>query len=68
MFYNLHRDAIIGYKKLSDADLGISNTSHQTHIGLYGDTLNFISNYYQESSAQLIFDNIISLSEVLKFV
>lgn len=56
MFYNLHRAAIIGYKKLSLADLGISATSHQTHIGLYGDTLNFVENYYQESSAQLIYE------------
>ena len=56
MFYNLHREAVIGYKKLSTADLGISNTSHQTHIGLYGDTLNFIEKYYQESSAQLIYE------------
>lgn len=55
MFYNLHRDAVIGYKILSDADLGIRLTSHQTHIGLYGDTLDFITNYYQEASAQLIY-------------
>lgn len=57
MFFKLHPQSIIGYKKLSDADLGISPTSHQTHIGLYGDTLDFITNYYQESSAQLIYNN-----------
>ena len=57
MFYNLHSEAIIGYKKLSDADLGIRKTSNQTHIGLYADTLNFITNYSQESSAQLIYND-----------
>ena len=56
MFYNLHREAVIGYKKLSKADLGTSLTSHLTHIGLYGDTLGFIENYYQKSSAQLIYE------------
>ncbi|HIP13743.1 MAG TPA: DUF3883 domain-containing protein [Arcobacter sp.] len=55
MFYNLHRNAVIGYKKLSPSDLGTSSTSNQTHIGLYEDTLNFITNYYQEASAQLIY-------------
>ena len=29
-----HRNAVIGIKKLSQADLGSSRTSHQTHIGL----------------------------------
>ena len=29
----------IGLKKLSNADLGLGETSRQTHIGLYGDVL-----------------------------
>ncbi len=57
MFFNLHDNAVIGYKKLSDADLGRSQTSNQTHIGLYEETLNFITNYQQESSAQLIYES-----------
>lgn len=32
----------IGLKKLSDADLGISGTSKQTHIGLYNEVLKFL--------------------------
>lgn len=32
----------IGLKKLSNADLGTSNTSRQTHIGLYNDVLQFL--------------------------
>lgn len=32
----------IGLKKLSNADLGTSETSRQTHIGLYNDVLQFL--------------------------
>ena len=32
----------IGLKKLSNADLGLGETSRQTHIGLYGDVLKFL--------------------------
>lgn len=32
----------IGLKKLSNADLGTSDTSRQTHIGLYNDVLQFL--------------------------
>ena len=36
MFFTLHSEHKIGYKKLSDADLGLTEgRSHQTHIGLY---------------------------------
>lgn len=65
MFYNLHRDAHIGYKHLSDADLGLS-TGHTTHIGLLENTLEFIPNYSQEASAQLIYnDEIIQVIDFL---
>lgn len=33
----------IGLKELSSADLGTSGTSNQTHIGLYNDVLQFLS-------------------------
>jgi len=62
MFYNLHRDAIIGYKKLSEADLGIS-TGNQTHIGLFENTFEFISSYHQLSTSQLIYNNSIIETE-----
>ena len=35
MFFTLHSERKIGYKKLSEADLGLNETSHQTHIGLF---------------------------------
>ena len=44
MFFELHDEKKIGYKKLSAADLGISPTSHQTHIGLSESVLKFMAN------------------------
>lgn len=41
-----HRKAIIGLKKLSLADLGISDKSHQTHIGLFENSLTCIDNLH----------------------
>lgn len=37
-----HKNAVIGIKKLSEADLGLSNNSHQTHIGLFENSLTCI--------------------------
>lgn len=56
MFFKLHSENIIGYKKLSDADLG-RGTSHQTHIGLYGNILTFLSDQRVEEEAMFIYDN-----------
>lgn len=42
MFFELHEERKIGYKLLSEADLGIG-TSHQTHIGLTEHALTFLS-------------------------
>lgn len=44
MFFELHDEKKIGYKKLSAADLGISQRSHQTHIGLSEAVLKFLPN------------------------
>ncbi len=46
MFFTLHSEHKIGYKKLTDADLGLSQDSHQTHIGLYErkNMLSFLKN------------------------
>ncbi len=41
-----HRNAVIGLKKLSDADLGRSHNSNQTHIGLFENTLNCIDDLH----------------------
>ena len=43
MFFELHSENRIGYKKLSSADLGIGESSHQTHIGLSEHVLTFLS-------------------------
>jgi hypothetical protein len=40
-FFNIHQESKVAYKKLSSPDLGLG-TSHQTHIGLYDDTLIFL--------------------------
>ncbi|MDL2261649.1 DUF3883 domain-containing protein [Methanimicrococcus sp. OttesenSCG-928-J09] len=42
MFFELHPENIIGYKKISDAELGRSE-SHMTHIGLSQKVLTFLS-------------------------
>ena len=43
MFFELHDEKKIGYKRLSAADLGTSVTSNQTHIGLSQSVLTFLS-------------------------
>lgn len=43
MFFEIHEEKKIGYKKLSSADLGTSENGNQTHIGLSGSVLTFIS-------------------------
>lgn len=55
MFFNVHPEGKIGYKRLSDADLG-RGTSHQTHIGLYDDILTFLHNREVEEEAMFIFN------------
>ncbi len=42
MFFELHGENKIGYKVLSEADLGIGADSHQTHIGLSEHVLTFL--------------------------
>jgi hypothetical protein len=55
-FFEINRQSKIGYKKLSDADLG-TGTSHQTHIGLFDDTLEFVNEAHKTASAKLIYQN-----------
>lgn len=57
-FFELHDEKIIGYKALTDADLGRSATSHQTHIGLFDDVLTFLPNeQIIEDSAMFIYES-----------
>lgn len=46
----------IGLKKLSSADLGISDTSRQTHIGLYNEVLQFLGDNVV-TTAMLVYDD-----------
>jgi hypothetical protein len=41
-----HKNAVFGIKKLSLADLGISEESNQTHIGLFENTLTCIEDLH----------------------
>jgi hypothetical protein len=57
MVNQVHRDSVIGVKKLSQADLGTSITSNQTHIGLFDGTLSFLIGEHQTIASQLIYQN-----------
>jgi RNA polymerase primary sigma factor len=52
----INRRGKIGFKKLSEADLGVGK-SHQTHIGLFDGTVELIKEAHQISTANLIFKN-----------
>jgi hypothetical protein len=56
-FFEINRQSKIGYKKLSEADLGTATSSNQTHIGLFGDTLEFVNEAHKTASAKLIYQN-----------
>lgn len=63
MFFKLHRENRIGYKQLTDPDLGRRPTSNQTHIGLFGDVFTFLPNDIEIDDAMVIFDeNVVFLS------
>ena len=52
-----HRNAVIGIKKLSQADLGASVKSHQTHIGLFENTLSCIDDLHLIDFCYLVTEN-----------
>lgn len=56
MFFKLHNEGKIGFKKMSESDLGLG-TSHQTHIGLYDGIFTFLHNRDVEEEAMLIYNN-----------
>lgn len=56
-FFFFNDEKRIGFKKLSLPDLGFSDTSHQSHIGLYEGVLNFLDNTDVVRSAMLIYEN-----------
>lgn len=57
MFFELHNEKIIAYKQLTDADLGRSKRSNQTHIGLFGDVFTYLPNSFEVEDSMLIYNN-----------
>lgn len=57
MFFELHEEKKIAYKELTDADLGRSITSNQTHIGLFGDVFTYLPNSFQVDDCMLIYND-----------
>lgn len=64
MFFELNDENRIGYKELTDADLGRSPSSHQTHIGLFDDVLTYLPNYIDLDDAMVIYDNRVEIMSV----
>lgn len=64
MFFELHEENKIGYKQLTNADLGRKATSKQTHIGLFGDVFTYYPNNIEIDDAMVIFEDNIELLSV----
>ena len=58
MDFKINKENTLGYKELTDADLGRSATSHQTHIALFQDVLTFLDNHKEIDDSFLIYDNV----------
>lgn len=56
MALELHNEQRIGYKPLSDADLGKSKKSGQTHIGLCKKVFTYLPNEYTNNDCILLYD------------
>jgi hypothetical protein len=56
-FYTVHIFGKIGYKLLSSADLGTNKSSHQTHIGLHGASLDYLKNFERNSVSTFIYED-----------
>jgi hypothetical protein len=54
-FFEIRPNSKIGFKLLTQPDLGLKESSHQTHIGLFQDTFEFLSKETQSYSAKFIF-------------
>lgn len=57
MIFEIHNEGKIAYKRLSDADLKRSATSHQTHIGLSNDLLTYMPDEKRAYTAMLIYED-----------
>lgn len=56
MDFKINKENSLGYKELTDADLGRSATSHQTHIALFQDVLTFLENHKEIDDSFLIYN------------
>jgi len=56
MFYEIHPHGKIGYKKLTQADLGLAKSSHQTHIGLHESSVDYLRSFERQYLSTLIYD------------
>ena len=56
MFFELHSEQRIGYKEMTNPDLGRKSTSHQTHIGLFDDVLTFLPNNIEINDCMMIYN------------
>ena len=56
-FFELHNEQIIGYKAITDAELGRKPTTHMTHIGLFDDVLTFLPDELHDDSAMFIYES-----------
>lgn len=56
-FFFFYVEKRIGIKKLTDADLGFSAKSNQTHIGLYSEVLTYLDDSDVVKSAMLVYEN-----------
>lgn len=56
MFFELHNEQRIGYKEMTNPDLGRKSTSHQTHIGLFDDVLTFLPNNIEINDCMMIYN------------
>lgn len=57
MDFKINKENTLGYKELTDADLGRSATSHQTHIALFQDVLTFLDNHKEIDDSFLIYND-----------
>ncbi len=56
-FFYFNSEERIGFKKLTNADKGLSENSNQSHIGLYEGVLDFLDNRDVVKSAMLIYND-----------
>lgn len=55
MFFKLHPEGKIGYKQLTDADLGRTG-GNTTHVGLFGSVLTFLPDHDFEDEALFLYN------------